>query len=181
MIRINLLPEGRKKRKKKKPFPVIIILGVVITLISIIVSGGYTYYLLNKIDELNNEREIKKKEVAKLQEQVKEVEKYEKENQLVIEKTKIIEQLKKNQTGPVRILDELSQRLPKGVWFTSLDDKSGSMSLRGNSFSTGSLVTFVQNLKASEFIKDVNLLHSKQKTINNVTVYEFNISFKVKV
>lgn len=181
MIRINLLPEGRKKRKKKKPFPVAIVLCVVITLISLLGTGGYIYHLSNKITDLNKEKETKTIELAKLKEQVKEVEGYEKENQLVLDKTKLIEQLKKNQKGPVRVLDELSRKLPKGVWFEILSEKSGTMTLKGNAFSTGSLVTFVQNLKSSQLIQEVNLEQSKQKDVSDVTVYEFSLSFKVKV
>ena len=181
MIRINLLPEGRKKRKKKKPFPAAIVLCVFITLISLSGTGGYTYYLSNTITDLQEEKDTKTEYLAKLKEQVKEVERYEKENQLVLDKTKIIEQLKKNQKGPVRVLDELSRKLPKGVWFDSLSEKSGSLTLKGKAFSTGSLVTFVQNLKSSKIIQGVNLEQTQQRKVSDVTVYEFSLSFKVKV
>jgi len=181
MIRVNLLIEGRKKRKKKKPFPVIIVLCIILTLITIAGSGGYFYYLKTEIASLKQERANKDKELAKLKEQVKEVDQYEKDNQLLADKTKIIEQLKKNQKGPVRIIDELSKKLPDGLWFESVDDKSGTISLSGKAFSNGSLVTFVQNLKASEITENVTLLESKKTSIDDVTVYQFKLNFKVKV
>jgi type IV pilus assembly protein PilN len=136
---------------------------------------------MTKITSLKQEKETKDKELAKLKEQVKEVDQYEKDNQILVEKTKVIEQLKKNQKGPVRIIDELSKKIPSGVWFESVVDKSGIITLNGNAFSNGSLVTFVQNLKSSEFMEDVNLLESKKVLIDDVTVYKFVLNFKVKV
>lgn len=179
MIRINLLPEARKK--KKKPFPVVLFIGIVVTVITLSVSGAYTAYLSNKIKALKQEHTQKTKQLKRLKDMIKEVEDFEAENKMLAQKNEIIMQLKKSQKGPVKVLDELSNKLPSGLWFTALADKSGSFVLEGNAFSNAALVNYVQSLKASENIINVNLLESKQSVIENVTIYNFKLSFQVKV
>lgn len=179
MIRINLLVEGRKK--KRKPIPVILLLGIVITVVTLSIVSAYTFYLSGKMTSLKEEKVVKEKKLKDLKEKIKTVEDYERENKIVADKTKVIEQLKKNQKGPVKILDELSKKLPKGVWLTKLQEKSGGMTMEGSAFSNPALVTYVQNLKNSQYFTNVNLVESKQKKIKEITVYQFKLTCKVKV
>ena len=179
MIRVNLLPEG--KRKKKKPFPIILFIGIVVTVITLSVSGAYTAYMSKKIKVLEEEHTQKNMQLQKLKEMIKEVENFEVENKMLADKNRIIMQLKKSQNGPVKILDELSSKLPSGLWFTALIDKGGLFTLEGTAFSNAALVNYIQSLKASENIINVNLLESKQSMIENFTIYNFKLSFQVKV
>ncbi|HLC17033.1 MAG TPA: PilN domain-containing protein [Thermodesulfovibrionia bacterium] len=187
MIRVNLLPEGKKK--KKRPFPLILFVGIVVTVITLSIFGAYTAYLSKKIKAMNDEFNQKTRQLQKLKEMIKEVENFEAENKLLADKNNIIMQLKKSQNGPVKVLDELSSKLPDeqdstqkaGMWFTSILDKAGTISLQGVAFSNTTLVNYVQSLKASENIINVNLVESKQAEIENVTIYNFTITFQVKV
>jgi Tfp pilus assembly protein PilN len=187
MIRVNLLPEG--KRKKKKPFPLILFVGIVVTVITLSICGAYTAYSSNKIKAMTDEFNQKTKQLEKLKDMIKEVENFEAESKLLADKNNIIMQLKKSQNGPIKALDELSSKLPDelddsqkpGMWFTALLDKAGTMTLQGMAFSNTTLVNYVQSLKASENIINVNLVESKQAEIENVIIYNFTITFQVKV
>ncbi|NOZ67664.1 MAG: PilN domain-containing protein [Deferribacteres bacterium] len=177
MIRINLLPG------KKKPLilPPVLIYGSIATVLLIIGLIFFTVYLNGKVSDMQTEMFNKEKKLNELKAQLKEVQNYERDNKEFRRKAKIIEQLKKNQIVPLRLLDEVSEMLPKGVWLTELSDKSGYISIEGYAHTNYDLVTYVQNLKGSKYLTDVMLVESRQAEIEGVSVYKFKLTFKVKV
>lgn len=178
MIRINLLPSG-KKRALIIPPTLIYGAGVLVVLLVVVVAS--TFYLSSKISDVKEEIFVKEKRLNELKVVLKEVENYEKNNQEFRKKTKIIEQLKKNQIIPLRLLDEVSNMLPKGVWLTNLIDRGGLVSIKGYAFSNSDLVGYVQNLKKSKYFVDVMLEESRQEEIDEYSLYRFKLTFKVKV
>src|SRR2546428_13797499 len=84
---------------------------------------GYRWLML--VDEVALQTQLKEsktKELESLKKKVQEVEDYEKNKQLLEDKNRIIEQLRKNQGGPDRLLDYLSQSMdPLKVWLTNVD------------------------------------------------------------
>ncbi len=179
MIRINLLPV--KRRKKAQPLPPFVIHSAIILGVTILVLGIYTFNLSGKISDLKNDEAAKEQKLAELKEQLKEVEHYERDNASYKEKNQIIEQLKRNQKAPLRLLDEVSTWLPKGVWLTSLTDKGGAIDISGYAFTNSELVSYVQNLKGSKYLAGVALLESKQAKVGNVSIYQFKLTLRVKV
>ena len=93
----------------------------------------------------------------------------------------IIERLKKNQIVPLRLLDEVSEMLPKGVWLNDLQDKGGLVSIEGYAFSNSDLVSYVQNLKGSEYLTNVMLVESRQAVLGEISIYKFKLTFRVQV
>jgi type IV pilus assembly protein PilN len=178
MIRVNLLPSKRKKALILPPALIYGIVAVVLVIISII---GFTVYLNKQIAAKQTEIQGKEQTLKKLQSALREVKNYERDNAEFREKTKIIEQLKKNQIVPLRLLDEVSEMLPKGVWLTGLTDKSGIVSIEGYAFSNTDLVSYVQNLKSSNYLTDIMLVESRQTSLGDYSVYKFKLTFKVKV
>jgi len=179
MIRINLLTE---KRKKKVPqLSTFFISGAAILVIMVLVLGAFTFHLISKSSDMKNEEAAKEKRLSELKVLLKEVENYERDNESYKKKNMIIEQLKKNQDVPLRLLDEVSAYLPQGVWLSSLTDKGGDVDVAGYSFTNSDLVGYIQNLKGSKYLADVALLESQQTTLGNVSLYKFKLTFKVKV
>ncbi len=178
MIRINLLPEMRKK--KPLALPTIFVPGAIITGVAILVLVVFAFHLNSKISVLQADKSTKEKRLSELQADLKEVENYERDNKAFREKNRIIEQLKKNQSVPLRLLDEVSRRLPKGVWLTALSDKKGKVNINGYAFTNTDLVTYVQNLKGSKYIGDVLLVESRQTTLQKFSIYKFKLTFRVK-
>ncbi|MBI4682824.1 MAG: PilN domain-containing protein [Nitrospirae bacterium] len=178
MIKINLLPS---KRKKTLVLPPTIIYGMVAVCITIVAIIAFTVYLNKQIVAKKADIYTKEQKLIKLKAALEEVKNYERDNNEYREKNRIIEQLKKNQIVPLRLLDEVSEMLPKGVWLTSLDDKSGVVNIEGYAFSNSDLVTYVQNLKGSKFLADVMLVESRQTDVEDFSVYKFKLTFVIKV
>ncbi len=130
---------------------------------------------------MNNDIFVKEQKLNALKEKLIEVANYEKDNQEFREKARIIEQLKKNQIAPLILLDEVSEKLPKGVWLTRLTDNGGLISIEGFAHSNYDLVGYIQSLKGSEHLENVMLTESRQAEVEGVSVYKFKLTFKVKV
>ncbi|RJQ20310.1 MAG: hypothetical protein C4560_05300 [Nitrospiraceae bacterium] len=175
MIRINLIPS-----KKEIKIPSVLIYGAVATAVLAAALLVFAVYLNSRVSSMKAEVSAKEKRLAELKEMIKEVQSYEKDNEEFRRKTMIIEQLKRNQVIPLRLLDEVSDKLPKGVWLTALVDKGGLMSIDGFAHTNDDLVGYVQGLKASKYLTDVMLVESRQTNIDEFSVYKFKLTFRIK-
>lgn len=176
MIRINLLPSGKKKAVIIPPS---LLYGAIAAVVFIIIAVVLIFYLNGHIAGLQADISAKDKRLKQLQVTLKQVQNYERDNAEFRQKTEIIEQLKKNQIIPLRLLDEVSERLPKGVWLDKLSDKGGTVSIEGYAFSNTDLVGYVQNLKDSKYLSSVMLVESRQMTIEEKSVYKFKLTFRI--
>lgn len=191
MIKINLLPEKKKKKARvaipKIAIPKITIPSVptlpmaVVSVITLVVLGFLWFSIEKKISVRNAEKKTKEKTLSELKAKVKEVEYYERDNKNFEEKTNIIEQLRKAQSGPVRLLDEISTGIPERVWLSSLNESGGTINIEGLAFSNSDIVLFVNNLKDSKYLTDVFLIESRQTSQEKLSVFQFRMICKVRV
>ena len=131
MIKINLLPiKATRKREYVKQQ---LILGVVLLLGALI--GCYMWYssMGGKIADKKKEIASAKQQIEQYKKAIGEVEKYKGLEDTLNRKLKIIESLIKGKTGPVKVLDRLSQVVPKQVWLMNWDEKSGTVTVRSSS------------------------------------------------
>jgi type IV pilus assembly protein PilN len=111
---------------------------------------------------------------------LKEVKNVEEERKKVSERIEIIEKLKKNQAGPVRLLDTVSNALPKGVNITALSENNNNVHIDGDAFTNDEVVKFIDNLKASPLLTDVMLLETSQATLDKIDIYKYKLQFVYK-
>lgn len=145
MIKINLLPiKATRKREYVKQQ---LVLGVVLLLGAIV--GCYMWY-----SSMSGQIQDKKKEIATARQQIEqykkaigEVEKYKGLEAALNRKLKIISDLEKGKTGPVRVLDHLSQIIPKQVWLTAWEEKSGTVKVEGEALTNKHVAQFITALK----------------------------------
>ena len=177
MIKINLLPvpKAGKIKKRAEAQSQLILSGLV--LISITIFCSYTWFDLNKsVKRLEAEKIKVNKELSRIKEKVKEVADYEKNKESLEDKNRIIGQLKKNQSAPVHVLDEISQSLePLKLWLLSMFVRGDSLELNGRAITNSDIVEFINNLKGSKYFTDVLLLESRQVMEANIPVYSFKL------
>ncbi len=179
MIKINLLPSTKKKRAKKlTPLQQQLIVGAIILAVETGVLFFWWWDMSLTIEDLKEQKIEAEAKIAKQNSMLKEVKNVEDEKKKVLEKIDVIKKLMENQTGLVRLLDEVSRLLPKGVGLTVLSEKSGSVILEGNSFSNNDLVGFIDALKSSPMFSEVQLIVSEQKKLEGFDVYNFRLQFK---
>lgn len=163
MIKINLLVEARAEKAPKAP---LISLGtasinnfIIIGLIAI--AGGFVgikwYNLNSQVNALNRDIEINRREYERLKPIIAEVEAFKKKNAELKHKIEVIEQLKANQYGPVRIMDEVSKAVPDLVWLTSMSLSGNLLTVRGQALNENAIANFISNLGASPFFAEPTL------------------------
>ena len=180
MIKINLLPTKRKPPRKVTELQKQLIIAVMVLGGVAAAMAFYTIALNARISAREREKAAATAEVARQDNLLKEVKNVEDERKKVTDKIAIIEQLKKNQQGPVRLLDEVSKAIPNTVDITSLTEAGGNINLTGEAFSNEDIVKFVDHLKASPYLSDVFLLESSQKTKESYEIYEYKLQFRYK-
>ncbi len=179
MIKVNLLPV--KKKKKSKPLPTFLISTVFVTLASVLILGYLVYFFSSRVSAKQAQVVQNEQKIQELKEKIKSVEDYENRKAVFQQRIGIIEQLSKNKTIPVKILNEVSALLPEGVWITSMDVTGMDISLGCTAYTNTDVVNYVNNLKNSNFFTDVYLQESVQAQITGMSAYNFRLTLKVKV
>lgn len=179
MIKINLLPAKRKPAKKLTPLQQQMIIGTFIIVISLGIMGFWWWSLYLHINELKSEKAAAEAKIAQQEKMLTEVKNVEAEEKSVKEKIEVIRKLEANQTGPVRLLDEISKLLPKGVGLTVLSEKGGQVDLEGNAFTNNELVSFINALKTSPLFNDVYLVISEQTKLEGYDIYKYKLQLNV--
>jgi type IV pilus assembly protein PilN len=180
MIKINLLPAKKKPPKKVIDLQQQLILAV---LVLILVAMGMGYYWKTQKDRiaiLEKGKAAAEMRIATQDNMLKEVKNVEEERKKVFEKIEIIEKLKKNQAGPVLLLDAVSTALPKGVSVSSLMETNSKVNIDGDAFTNDDIVRFIDNLKASSLLKDVMLLETNQANQDKIDLYKYKLEFVYK-
>jgi type IV pilus assembly protein PilN len=121
------------------------------------------------------------KKIAELKEKIKTVEDFEQRNKTFKERTEIIEQLSKNKSLPVKVLDEFSSLLPNGVWLQTMSVSGETISLEGYGYTNNDIVSYVDNIKSSPMFTDVYLQESKSVEADKLALYGFKLTCRLKV
>lgn len=178
MIKVNLLPVKRKK--KAKPLPSFLIVTVIVTVIVCIIMAYLSFFFSSRLSSRKAQFAANENKIAELKQKIKAVEDFEQRNKTFKQRNDIIEQLSRNKSVPVKILDEISALLPTGVWIQSLVITGAGISMEGLGFTNADIVIFVDHLKASTMFTDVYLQESRSVEIEKVPAYAFKLSFKLK-
>lgn len=172
MIKINLLAEARAEKVARAP---VISLGVgninnYIVLALLVVALGYvgiTYWRLSStLSRLDAEVAEANREYERLKPIIAEVEQFKKKNAELKRKIEVIEKLKADQYGPVRIMDEVSKALPELLWLTNMDLKDRTLTIRGQALNENAVANFIANLAASPFFQEPSLQIMQQDRAN---------------
>ena len=191
MIKINLVREGRAVRgagaAPSAAVPGVsaaagggpnlnnvLILGLLG--LGLLLAGGY--WFLNKRTLANRQEQVtvRKAEAQKLEAIIAEVEQFQRRKDSLQSRIDLINQLKKNQKGPVRIMDRVSQDLPDLVWLDKMSVTGGRISLNGRGLNPNAIANFVDNIKNDPYFEEPELGAVNEMSAAPV-VYSFDMSF----
>jgi Tfp pilus assembly protein PilN len=153
MIRINLLAEAKPAKKKRGVAALgsggrlnTILLGGAIGL-AVLIGVIHWWVLSAQIKAQEEKIRIAQVEVTRLESVLKEVKDYEAKKARVQRKVDLINQLKQNQRGPVRLMDEVSKALPDLVWLERMECHGNIIAIDGKAFNPPAVANFLENLK----------------------------------
>jgi type IV pilus assembly protein PilN len=144
MIRINLLPVRQVQKREAGRQYVVVLVGV---LIMALIGNGYWYYSLDS-DRADRQRKLDdtNARIAQLEKVIGEVNNLNKRKKEVEDKLAVLDKLRKQRGGPVKLLDALSTCIPKKVWVTEFEEKGGAVKLMGNADSFDDVSEFMRGL-----------------------------------
>jgi type IV pilus assembly protein PilN len=171
MIRINLLAAERDRAKKKA-----VTLGtagqkLTIGCSLILVLGGlaigWRYWAVNRDSaELDKEIAAAQQETTRLHSVIQQVQQFEQRKAQLQQRVVLIEQLRKGQTGPVHMLDQISRALPPMLWLTELKQTGAEITIDGKCTSPIGVSDFVANLEASGYFKrSIDIVSTSSETM----------------
>ena len=158
MIRINLLA-AEKDRNKKKAVTLgsagqKLTIGCSLILILAVLFIGWRYWALGRDSaQLDAEIAAAQQETARLHSVIAQVQQFEQRRAQLQQRVGLIEQLRKGQTGPVHMLDQISRALPPMLWLTELKQVGADIVIDGKCTTLTGLSEFVSNLEASGYFK----------------------------
>jgi type IV pilus assembly protein PilN len=158
MIRINLLAVEKDRAKKKAvTFGTTgqkLTIGCSIILILAMGFIGWRYWALARMStQLDAEISSAQQETTRLHAVIQQVQQFEQRKAQLQQRVVLIEQLRKGQTGPVHMLDQISRSLPPMLWLTAMKQTNADVMIEGKATTLTELSEFVSTLEASGYFK----------------------------
>jgi type IV pilus assembly protein PilN len=173
MIRINLLPfkelQAEVSRRRE-----IAIGAVVLGSLVLLLAAVYVYQSLT-LSSLEREQAALRSEIETLNLKVKEVGDLQNRIKDFRGKHKIIEELNRKKSGPVLVMESLSNSTPASLWLTDLRESGGGVTMNGLAVDNQTVADFMKALAASKYFTSVELIETTQGAGATATLKKFSI------
>jgi type IV pilus assembly protein PilN len=187
MIRINLL-KAERATKRRASFQLGSLTQKTPLLSSVILLAamlyvGYAWWDLNHREQQMEEQltEARAQE-QQLQAVLKQVEQFEARKKQLQQRVTLIEELRRGQSAPVHLLDEVSRSIPDRLWLTDMKQTADSVQLDGKTSTLTALADFVGNLEnTGYFARPVEIVSSEEeRTTKDVNMVLIKFSMKAQ-
>jgi type IV pilus assembly protein PilN len=183
MIKINLLAEGKRPTAVRKSKSAELLKGQDIGqwllaagfFVGVLVAAYFWWMTTQEKAEQDEMIATAQAEVAALDSVIKEVEDYKAKKTALETKIKVINDLKLNQRGPVRVMDYISKALPELLWIDRMTMDDAMITVEGRAFNTNAVANFIEKLDEVPEFEEPTL---KDTTEQAGGVYKFSIEFK---
>jgi type IV pilus assembly protein PilN len=181
MIRINLLPHREQKRQARQRQFVSLSVGFVILALTVILGGHV--WIGAQIEDQEGRNTLLKTEIAKLDDQIKEIDKLREQTQALLARKQIVETLQSNRTEAVHLLDQMVRQLPDGIYLKSLKQVGAKVTLVGYAQSNARVSTLMRNIDSSPWLHQPELVEIKSvpsPVTKDLRVNEFTLNVQIK-
>jgi type IV pilus assembly protein PilN len=179
MIRINLLPAREARRRVELRHQ----LQAAIVVVLAVVGGSVWAYTIQNSELAARQQDLVgvEEEIKRLEEIIKEVQKFETKKTQMEKKVGAIEDLKLKQNRPARLLEDISHSIPDQMWLSSVKDTGGALQISGKSFDNVGIAAFMENLERSPSFGTVELIESKTELMQGRQVVAFTVVARIAV
>jgi type IV pilus assembly protein PilN len=166
LIKINLLAVDRDRAKRKSKVSIgaeKVTIGCSLILVAAALLVGWWYWSLkNESAALDQQIVDAQRETARLQTVISQVRQFDAQRGQLQQRVTLIEQLRKGQTGPVHLLDQVSRSLPDSMWLLELKQTANDILIDGRCTTLTALSDFVSGLETSNYFdRPVEIVDSK--------------------
>lgn len=156
MIRINLLAVERGAARRPAMIPAAHRITIAVSLIligTLLIVGWWFWSLRQTSQQLDDDIARAETETQQLRSVMAQVQKFEARKAQLQQRVTLIEQLRRGQTGPVHIVDEISKAIPDRLWLSEMTQKGDDLTIVGMTTSLTGVSDFIGNLETSPWFK----------------------------
>ena len=178
-VRVNLLPHRAERRKRARQH-FFVLAGATAVLGVLIVVAVHGFYSA-KIDNQKDRNTFLKGEIVKLDKDIAEINSLKEQIQALLARKQVIETLQADRAQTVRLLDQLVQQTPDGVYLRAVSQKGLKINVNGYAQSNARVSTLMRNIESSPWLERPELIEVKASTsADKRRVAEFNMNFYLK-
>ena len=178
MVRINLLPHREQKRHARQRQFISMAIGLAV--LGVAVVGLVHVVIAARIDNQGSRNKLLQEEIAKLDEQIKEIDRLRDQTQALLARKQVVETLQANRTEAVHLLDQLVRQLPDGVYLKSVKQNGTRVTLVGYAQSNARVSTLMRNVESSPWLSTPDLVEIRSVALDKQKVNEFTLAMQVK-
>jgi type IV pilus assembly protein PilN len=177
MIRINLLPTTEQVVSRGVPTPSLPALAPVFIIAAavsgiLVISGLQTF----RLRHLHSELKARQAEAQKLAPFIQRIDQLTRERELTLKRLSVIEDLDRERLTRVRVVDELSRRMPDHMWLTGFSEKTGAVNITGITFSNLTVAELIRSMERSVLFEQVDLTVAERGDIDGRSVVNFSVT-----
>ena len=178
MAQINLLP-WREELRKEQQRQFLTILGLSAVLMGLIVLAVHIQ-IAGMINNQQSRNDFLKKEISKVEKQIKEINNLAKEKKRLLSRMEVIETLQRNRPEVVHLFDEIVKVMPEGTYLSSMKQSGKSLSLDGMAQSNARVSALMRNIDSSPWLSSPQLQIIKKDTKKKTGADDDERSFILK-
>ena len=175
MTQINLLPWREELRQEqKKQFAMMLAMTCVL---AAAIVGLIHFQMQAKIDYQLSRNRFLTQEIAKLDEEIKEIAELQKVRRSLIERMEVIQDLQASRPSIVHLFTEIVSTVPNGVYLESMKQTGTNLLINGEAESNARVSTYMRNLAASDWLKEPNLsvIEIQDKTVSRISTFTLTV------
>jgi len=177
-IRINLMPHRQMRRARaQRMFTLLAALSIGLGVV--IVAAGQ-YWIINAKERQDRRNAFLRDEIAKLDKQIAEIAQLKQKTSDLLARKDVVESLQVNRAESVRLFDELSRRVPEGLYIKSLKQTGDKFTIIGYAQSSARVSTFMRALESSSLFLEPSLVEVKAAQVGNQRMNEFTLSVQIE-
>jgi type IV pilus assembly protein PilN len=173
MARINLLP-WRAERRKQRQKEFTVMLGAS-ALGAVVLAFAISSFYGAQIDGQTERNTFVQGEIAKVDQQIQEIEELNNTKARLLARKEVIEKLQASRSQMVHLFDSLVRTIPDGVVLTSIKQDDQLLTLEGRSQSNARVSTYMRNLEGSGWMSGPELSIIEAKGEDKGLPYEFKL------
>ena len=184
MILINLLPHREERRKRRK---IAFFAGLGVAAIAGLAMVGGWYLIVQQLTLAQQERnQFLSTEIAKLDEQIKDIAALRAEIASLTARQKAVEDLQIDRNLPVHLLNELVKQTPEGIYFTAVKQDGQVLAVTGIAQTQERVSELLRNTAYnSQWLVRPELVESKAMTLTAANkeqkrLFDFSVRVTVK-
>lgn len=176
MPSINLLPWREAERQQRQREFLVSLAG---SFVAGVVVVGLVVFVYDGMIKTQNSRNARlTAEIQELDKSIAEIEGLERQKERLLARMEIIEQLQKSRPEIVHLFDEVTRRLPEGVYLTGMAQRGADVEVTGIAQSSTRVSALMRQIESSDWLTDPGVTRVETRDLGPTRQAEFVVTLK---